>query len=309
VLLDIDGLRKDFQGAVALDGVSLQIPAGEIFALLGPNGAGKTTLIGCVCGLVKKTSGRIRLFGTDVDLNGIRPRYDVGLVPQEINFDPFFTVEEALQIQLGYYGRKRDDARVAEVLAALNLTSKAKAATRALSGGMKRRLLIAKALVHRPKLLFLDEPTAGVDVELRRDLWTYVRKLRAEGMTIVLTTHYLEEAEELADRVGVINEGKLLVVEQKTALMDRLGERRLEVRFASAVDDLPAPAEEAGLRLSPDGTRAVYLERPGARPANDVLRELYAAALPIAEVETRRARLEEVMLRVLKDRRALGSPS
>jgi ABC-2 type transport system ATP-binding protein len=303
VLLDIDSLRKAFGGAVALDSVSLQIPAGEIFALLGPNGAGKTTLIGCVCGLVRKTSGRIRLFGLDLDEDGIRPRYDVGLVPQEINFDPFFTVEEALQIQLGYYGRQRDDARIAEVLAALNLTAKAKAATRALSGGMKRRLLIAKALVHRPKLLFLDEPTAGVDVELRRDLWTYVCKLRAEGMTIVLTTHYLEEAEELADRIGVINEGKLLLVENKTALMDRLGERRLEVRFSSAVADLPEAAEQAGAQLSPDGTRAVYLERPGARPAGEVLKALYAASLPITEVETRRSRLEEVMLRVLREQR------
>jgi ABC-2 type transport system ATP-binding protein len=230
----------------------------------------------------------------------------VGLVPQEINFDPFFTVEEALQIQLGYYGRKRDDARIAEVLRALDLQGKAKASTRSLSGGMKRRLLIAKALVHRPKLLFLDEPTAGVDVELRRDLWAYVRRMRSEGMTIVLTTHYMEEAEELADRVGVINEGKLLVVEEKTSLMGRLGERRLEVRFRTPVEDLPDVSELAGARLSADGKLVTYVERTGARTAGEVLQDLYAASLPILDVETRRARLEEVMLRVLHSGQAPG---
>jgi ABC-2 type transport system ATP-binding protein len=301
-ILDIQDLRKEYAGAVALGGVSLQIQPGEIFALLGPNGAGKTTLIGCACGLVRKTSGKIRLLGVDLDRDPIRPRYDVGLVPQEINFDPFFTVEEALEIQLGYFGRRRDPARVAEVLEALDLKSKAKAATRALSGGMKRRLLIAKALVHRPKLLFLDEPTAGVDVELRRDLWAYVRRLRAEGMTIVLTTHYLEEAEELADRIGVIGEGRLLVVEAKASLMQRLGEHRLEVRFGQPVSVLPPNLVQAGARLAEDGMAASYLERPGSRPTGEILRELYAAALPIREVDSRRSKLEEVMLRILHER-------
>jgi ABC-2 type transport system ATP-binding protein len=300
-ILDIQDLRKEYPGAVALGGVSLQIQPGEIFALLGPNGAGKTTLIGCVCGLVRKTGGSIRLFGLDLDRHPIRPRYDVGLVPQEINFDPFFTVEEALEIQLGYYGRPRDPTRIAEVLEALDLKAKAKAATRQLSGGMKRRLLIAKALVHKPKLLFLDEPTAGVDVELRRDLWAYVRKLRAEGMTIVLTTHYLEEAEELADRIGVIGEGRLMVVEAKTSLMQRLGEHRLEVRFSQPVPVLPANLVQAGARLADDGMSVGYVERPGSRPTGDVLRELYASGLPIREVDSRRSKLEEVMLRILHD--------
>jgi ABC-2 type transport system ATP-binding protein len=301
-ILDIRDLRKEYGGAVALGGVSLQIQPGEIFALLGPNGAGKTTLIGCVCGLVRKSGGKIHLFGMDLDREPIRPRYDVGLVPQEINFDPFFTVEEALEIQLGYYGRRRDPARVAEVLDALDLKAKAQAATRTLSGGMKRRLLIAKALVHKPKLLFLDEPTAGVDVELRRDLWAYVRKLRAEGMTIVLTTHYLEEAEELADRIGVIGEGRLLVVESKVSLMARLGEQRLEVRFSQPVTVLPPSLSQAGATLAGDGMAASYLERPGTRPAGEILRELYAAGLPIREVDSRRSKLEEVMLRILHDR-------
>ena len=223
-VLEVDHLVKRYRDVTALAGVSLTIEAGEIFALLGPNGAGKTTLIGAVCGLVKKTSGSIVLFGVDLDQDPLRPRFDVGLVPQEINFDPFFTVSESLRIQLGYYARPPDEARIREVLEALSLTEKANAQTRALSGGMKRRLLIAKALVHRPKLVFLDEPTAGVDVELRRDLWAYVRRLRGEGTTVILTTHYLEEAEELADRVGIINSGRLLLVEEKVSLLRRMGE-------------------------------------------------------------------------------------
>jgi ABC-2 type transport system ATP-binding protein len=300
-VLDVEKLVKRYRDVVALDGVSLTIGAGEIFALLGPNGAGKTTLIGAVCGLVKKTSGRIRLFGVDLDQDALGPRFQVGLVPQEVNFDPFFTVSESLRIQLGYYGRPADEARIAEVLEALDLTAKADAQTRALSGGMKRRLLIAKALVHRPKLVFLDEPTAGVDVELRRDLWNYVRRLRAEGTTVVLTTHYLEEAEELADRVGIINEGRLLLVEDKLALMNRLGEKRLVVDFAQPVSGVPAAFAEGGA-LSEDGKSLVYTERPGRPRAGEVLRRLYAAGLPILEVETRVSKLEDVLLEVLHGR-------
>ncbi len=295
-VLHIRGLTKRYGSLIALDDVSLSIHAGEIFALLGPNGAGKTTLIGAVCGLVKKTSGRIVLFGKNLDQDPVGPRFAVGLVPQEVNFDPFFTVREALEIQLGFYGQPKDGRRIAEVLSALSLADKAESPTRSLSGGMKRRLLIAKALVHRPHLVFLDEPTAGVDVELRRDLWRYVRRLRDEGTTIVLTTHYLEEAEELADRIGIINEGRLLLVEQKASLMRRLGERRLEVRFRSKVDALPPGAGE----LSADGRSAVYVERPGGQPAGEVLSRLYAASLPIADVETRGSRLEDVLLFVLR---------
>jgi ABC-2 type transport system ATP-binding protein len=299
-VLHIQDLSKRYGTLTALAGVSLDIPEGEIFALLGPNGAGKTTLIGAVCGLVKKTSGTIHLFGQDLDQDPVRPRYKVGLVPQEVNFDPFFTVAESLHIQMGYYGQPRDDARVAEVLAALKLSDKANARTRALSGGMKRRLLIAKALVHRPKLVFLDEPTAGVDVELRRDLWSYVRRLRSEGTTIILTTHYLEEAEELADRVGLINEGKLQLIEEKASLMRRLGEKRLAVTFARKVDGLPEVAARAGALLSADGLQVSYLERPGQPASGEVLGALYAAGLPVAEVETRRSRLEDILLFVLR---------
>ncbi|MGQ0507166.1 MAG: ABC transporter ATP-binding protein [Myxococcaceae bacterium] len=297
---------KRYKALTALHDLSLDIQKGEIFALLGPNGAGKTTLIGAVCGLVKKTSGSVKVFGTELEADSVRLRADIGLVPQEINFDPFFTVREALELQLGYYGKRKDSARVDEVLAALNLTSKAESATRALSGGMKRRLLIAKALVHKPKLLFLDEPTAGVDVELRRDLWTYVRKLRAEGTTIVLTTHYLEEAEELADRVGIINEGKLLLVEEKNALMLRLGEKRLHVYFASPVGPLPADIE-SGAVFGPGRNELTYTERTGRPSAGDVLKALYSAQLPVSEVETRRSRLEDVLLMVLHA--AAGTPA
>ncbi|MBL8917193.1 MAG: ABC transporter ATP-binding protein [Archangium sp.] len=285
----------------ALDSVSLRIEAGEIFALLGPNGAGKTTLIGSVCGLVKKTSGRISLFGTDLDVDSLSPRYRVGLVPQEINFDPFFTVREALRIQQGYFGQRRDDARIDELLAALSLSSKADAQTRALSGGMKRRLLIAKALVHRPKLVFLDEPTAGVDVELRRDLWNYVRKLKAEGTTVVLTTHYLEEAEELADRVGVINGGKLLLVEEKAALMQRLGERSLTVKFTAPVAALPQGV--AGT-LASDSLSFSFVERSGTPRAAEVLSALFAAKLPVGDVAMQPAKLEDILVRVLSESRA-----
>ena len=266
-VLEVVGLVKQYGSMRALDGVSLRIEAGEIFALLGPNGAGKTTLIGAACGIVRKTSGKISLFGVDLDQDPITPRYRVGLVPQEINFDPFFTVRESLRIQQGYFGQAADDARVDELLAALSLTSKAEAQTRALSGGMKRRLLIAKALVHRPKLVFLDEPTAGVDVELRRDLWNYVRKLKASGTTVVLTTHYLEEAQELADRVGVIDKGKLLLLEEKTSLMQRLGHRQLVVRFASKVDTLPLGVVGT---LSEDRHELQFVERAGTQSSAQV---------------------------------------
>ncbi|WNG13937.1 ABC transporter ATP-binding protein [Cystobacter fuscus] len=307
--LELRGLSKTYGGnkLTALSDVTLSIRPGEIFALLGPNGAGKTTLIGSVCGLVKKTSGKVLVFGQDLDEDPVRPRYQVGLVPQEVNFDPFFTVAESLYIQQGYYGLPRDEARVKEVLAALNLSNKADSITRALSGGMKRRLLIAKALVHRPKLVFLDEPTAGVDVELRRDLWTYVRRLAAEGTTIVLTTHYLEEAEELADRVGVINEGKLLLVEDKTTLLRRLGEKRLIVTFTEPVTTPPESARQAGATLSADGLTLTYPEREGGLPGNDVLRLLYTQGFPVGNVETRSSRLEDILIEILRGKPAASA--
>ncbi|GMU60116.1 MAG: daunorubicin resistance protein DrrA family ABC transporter ATP-binding protein [Myxococcaceae bacterium] len=298
-VLEVSHLVKQYPSLTALDGVSLRIDEGEIFALLGPNGAGKTTLIGAVCGLVKKTRGTISLFGTDLDVDPLTPRYSVGLVPQEINFDPFFTVRESLDIQQGYFGQRADRARVDELLEAMSLTGKADSPTRTLSGGMKRRLLIAKALVHRPKLVFLDEPTAGVDVELRRDLWAYVRTLRRQGTTVVLTTHYLEEAEALADRVGIIDHGRLLLVEEKRLLLERLGERRLEVHFKEPVAALP-PAVVKG-ELSADGRHFTFTAAAGTESATEVLSLLFAAGLPVADVTMAPARLEDILLRVLKE--------
>jgi ABC-2 type transport system ATP-binding protein len=243
-VVSVRGVAKRYGAVEALAGVDLDIRPGEIFGLLGPNGAGKTTLIGIVCGIVRATAGTVTVLGRDVVADYRFTRRVVGLVPQEINFDPFFTVEEALRIQAGYHGVRLSEARLAEILDALDLTAKRKTMSRALSGGMKRRLLIGKALVHEPRVLFLDEPTAGVDVELRQQLWRYVRRLRAGGTTIVLTTHYLEEAEELADRVGLIDRGRLLLVEEKAALVARHPGKRLEDIYVSLVSRR-APGGEA----------------------------------------------------------------
>jgi ABC-2 type transport system ATP-binding protein len=228
-------LVKRYGPLTALAGVDLDIFEGEIFGLLGPNGAGKTTLISIVAGLARATEGTATVLGRDVVKDYRLTRRAVGLVPQEVNFDPFFTVEEALHFQAGYFGLRLSEARVVEILTALDLLPKRRVNARALSGGMKRRLLIAKALVHEPRVLFLDEPTAGVDVELRRALWAYVQRLRAGGTTVVLTTHYLEEAEALADRIGIINQGRLLLVEEKGSLLRRHGGRSLEEVYVELV--------------------------------------------------------------------------
>jgi ABC-2 type transport system ATP-binding protein len=234
-VVQIRGLTKRYGELLALDGVDLEIQAGEIFGLLGPNGAGKTTLIQLVTGLARATSGEVRVLGHDVVRDYRFTRRNVGLVPQEINFDPFFTVEEALRFQAGYFDVALTEERLVELLTALDLVAKRTTSARALSGGMRRRLLIAKALVHEPRVLFLDEPTAGVDVELRRALWAYVRTLRDRGTTVVLTTHYLEEAEALADRIGVIDRGRLRLVEEKAALLARSGGRSLEQIYVELV--------------------------------------------------------------------------
>ncbi|MBI5067199.1 MAG: ABC transporter ATP-binding protein [Deltaproteobacteria bacterium] len=227
-VVEIEGLRKRYGAVLALDRVDLEVRQGEIFGLLGPNGAGKTTLISIVAGLSRATEGSARVLGKDVVRDYRFTRRAVGLVPQEINFDPFFSVEEALRFQAGYFGVKLTGDRLEEILSALDLTEKRHTNARALSGGMKRRLLIGKALVHDPQVLFLDEPTAGVDVELRQQLWRYVRRLRERGTTVVLTTHYLEEAEELADRVAVIERGRLVLLEDKGTLMARNAGQRLQ---------------------------------------------------------------------------------
>ncbi len=235
VVLHCDHVTKRYDDLVAVDDVSLSVRQGEIFALLGPNGAGKTTLIHCISGLARQTSGTITVSGHDTLKDFRTTRQLIGLVPQEINYDPFFTPLESLTIQMGLMGVEPSRARAEELLETFSLTDKRDAYTRALSGGMKRRLLIAKALAHGPKLLFLDEPTAGVDVELRRELWDEVRALRERGTTIVLTTHYIEEAEMLADRVGIIHRGKLLLVENRDTLITQHNGKSLEDIFLDSI--------------------------------------------------------------------------
>jgi ABC-2 type transport system ATP-binding protein len=297
-VVTLRGLTKRFGAVEALAGVDLDVLPGEIFALLGPNGAGKTTLISIVAGLLRATSGEARVLGHDVVRDYRVTRRAVGLVPQELNFDPFFTVEEALRIQAGYFDVRLPEARLVEILEALDLASKRHANSRALSGGMKRRLLIGKALVHEPRVLFLDEPTAGVDVELRRALWRYVRLLRGRGTTIVLTTHYLDEAEELADRVGVIHRGRLLVVEEKEALLSRHGVRTIRLALAAPVTALPPALAALGARALAGGS-ALELELPPGGAAGPVLAAAAAAGLGVADVETRRTTLEDVFVRLV----------
>lgn len=258
-ILDIAGLTKVYPGGLkALDGVDLQIRRGEIFALLGPNGAGKTTLIGAVCGLVRTTGGTITAFGKDLAHDWRDARRRIGLVPQELGFDVFEKVERGVRYSRGLFGLPPDPARIEEVLRSLSLWDKRGEQIRALSGGMKRRVMIAKALSHDPELLFLDEPTAGVDVELRRDMWRQIAALRERGTTVILTTHYIEEAQEMADRVGVIDKGKLLLVDDKNAIMARLG--RTEARFELAQPLLAVPDSLCAypLHLEDDGRTLAY---------------------------------------------------
>jgi ABC-2 type transport system ATP-binding protein len=292
--LVLDGVTKRFGTRTAVDQVSLQIEEGEIFALLGPNGAGKTTLISCVTGLARATSGRIEVFGHDVVRAYRSTRRWVGLVPQEINFDPFFTPRESLLNQMGFMGCPPDPEWVDELLRTFALYDRREAYTRSLSGGMKRRLLVAKALVHRPRLLFLDEPTAGVDVQLRQDLWTEVLRLKREGTTIILTTHYLEEAQQLADRIGMIRDGRLLVVDDRANLMNRHHEAA-KVRLTLAGPLSRVPEGVQGVLSTPTELEAAWhtaeeLERVIARVRNHV---------DIVDLQVRQVTLEDVFLQMM----------
>lgn len=294
----LERVSKRYGKLLALDSVSLEIRAGEIFALLGPNGAGKTTLISIVAGLVRASEGRVTVLGKDVEHDYRDTRRSIGLVPQEINFDPFFTVEETLRIQAGYFGVRLSEERLTEILKALDLEPKRKSSPRSLSGGMRRRLLIGKALVHEPKVLFLDEPTAGVDVELRHSLWNYVRTLRDRGTTVVLTTHYLEEAEELAERVGVVDHGKLLIVDEKTALLERHASRELRAALAVRLDALPPSLAALGMTLEKDG-RSIHARAKPGETFGTVLAALAAAGITVTDVETARMGLEDVFVELL----------
>jgi ABC-2 type transport system ATP-binding protein len=300
-ILDIRGLSKTYKGGTtALAGVDLQIQRGEIFALLGPNGAGKTTLIGAVCGLVRPSGGTINAFGLDVARHWREVRRRVGLVPQELSFDMFDQVERSVSYSRGMFGCPPDTARIEEVLRSLSLWDKRKAKIRELSGGMKRRVMIAKALSHDPDLLFLDEPTAGVDVELRRDMWRQIGALRERGTTVILTTHYIEEAEEMADRVGVINQGRLLLVDDKDAIMGKLGRTEARITLAEPLAELPTPLQRFAVTLE-DGGRTLHYRGgdgtgKGKREVADILRALVAEGITFEAIDTRETSLEEIFV-------------
>ncbi|MGP1355515.1 ABC transporter ATP-binding protein [Roseicyclus sp.] len=297
-ILTIDRLSKTYEGGfTALDAVSLEIREGEILALLGPNGAGKTTLIGAVCGLVQPTGGRVLVAGHDTQSDYRAARDLIGLVPQEINLEPFEKVITTVRFSRGLFGKRRDDALIERILRQLSLWDKRDSPIRALSGGMKRRVLIAKALSHEPRILFLDEPTAGVDVELRRDMWEVVRKLKEDGVTIILTTHYLEEAEAMADRIGVISKGRILLVEEKAALMKRLGRKEMVIELREPVAEVPDALGHHDLRMTGEGhlvyTYDTQAERTGI---TRLLADIQAAGLHLSDVETRQSSLEEIFV-------------
>jgi ABC-2 type transport system ATP-binding protein len=298
-MISIAAVTKRYKsGLVALDAVDLEIAKGEIFALLGPNGAGKTTLIGVVCGSVSMTSGKVSIDGHDVVHDYRAARSIVGLVPQEIALDIFTTVHRAATFSRGLFGRAPDPAYIEQLLHELSLWDKRDSRIVELSGGMKRRVMIAKALSHQPDVLFLDEPTAGVDVNLRRDMWTLVRRLRSEGVTVILTTHYIEEAEEMADRVGVINNGRIMLVEDKVALMRKLGKRRLTLALQKPL--LALPNELAGwpLELEDDGRRLSYRFSAGAEDTGvpTLLRRLNEIGVDFKDLETSTTSLEDIFV-------------
>ena len=258
-IISIRNLSKKYsEGPEALSDVTLDIMEGEILALLGPNGAGKTTLISAVCGLVQPTGGTVTVAGHDIITDYRAARSQIGLVPQDISIEPFERVINTTRFSRGLFGKPRDDAHIEQVLKALSLWDKRNARNMELSGGMKRRVLIAKALAHEPRILFLDEPTAGVDVALRKDMWELVRRLRADGVTIILTTHYIEEAEEMADRIGIIDKGRLLLVEEKAKLMHQLGRKTLCLFLQEPLDKVPEALVAYGLKLGDDGRTLIY---------------------------------------------------
>jgi len=305
-ILSIHELCKTYSGGrQALDKVSLEIRRGEIFALLGPNGAGKTTLIGIVCGLVNPTSGRVLADGHDVVRDFRAARHSIGLVPQELTTDAFETVWATLSFSRGLFGRAPDPAHLERVLRSLALWDRKDAKIATLSGGMKRRVMIAKALSHEPRILFLDEPSAGVDVELRRDMWNVVRSLRESGVTIILTTHYIEEAEQMADRIGIINHGQLIVAEEKTRLMRQLGSRQLTLHLTKPLDAVPATLAPYGLSLGKDGTELIYqYEKDGGQERiAELLRAVNDTGVPFKDLETSESSLEEIFVSLVSSRR------
>lgn len=303
-VVSIQNLGKTYDtGYEALKDVSLDIKRGEIFALLGPNGAGKTTLIGTVCGLVQPTSGRILVGGFDVVTEFRGARSLIGLVPQELTTDRFETVWDTVSYTRGLFGKPRNDAHIEKVLRDLSLWDKRNNKLMTLSGGMKRRVLIAKALSHEPEILFLDEPTAGVDVELRKGMWHLVRKLREQGVTVILTTHYIEEAEEMADRVGVITGGRIILVEDKVTLMRKLGKKSLSITLQAPLETVPPALSSLGLALASDGSELTYSYDAGSERTGiaSLIAALNAEGISIRDLSTQQSSLEDIFIQLVKE--------
>ncbi|MFX1673448.1 ABC transporter ATP-binding protein [Paraburkholderia sp. A2WS-5] len=298
--IEIRNVKKRYKELQALKGVSFTVEEGEFFGLLGPNGAGKTTLISCLAGLARADEGSITVRGHDVVSDYRNARRNLGVVPQELVFDPFFTVRETLRIQSGYFGLRNNDAWIDEIMANLDLTEKADVNMRALSGGMKRRVLVAQALVHRPPVIVLDEPTAGVDVELRQTLWKFIARLNREGHTIVLTTHYLEEAEELCDRIAMLRRGEVVALERTSTLLQRFAGTQLFVRFSEGVLPTELRALEVDTSNLPNGRERQHLLRLASYDEVERILSLCRAnGCKLEEVEVRKADLEDVFVQVM----------
>ena len=304
-VIEVQSLAKIYAGGFeALRAVDLEIEDGEILALLGPNGAGKTTLISIICGIVTPTAGSVKVAGHDIIADYRVTRELIGLVPQELTLGAFDSVWNTVNFSRGLFGKQPDPAYIEQLLKDLSLWDKRDNELRTLSGGMKRRVLIAKALSHEPRILFLDEPTAGVDVELRQDMWKIVRQLNDSGVTIILTTHYIEEAEEIADRVGVINHGKLLLVDDKQQLMHQLGRKQLMIELKHAIDTVPATLAEYDLERSADGSCLTYTydtqgERTGITP---LLQDLHEAGLALKDLKSSQSSLEEIFVSLVSSK-------
>ena len=301
-VIQIKNLEKSYKGGFqALKDINLDIDRGEIFALLGPNGAGKTTLISIVCGIVNATAGSVKVAGFDINTDFRETRSRIGLVPQELTTDAFETVWATVSFSRGLFGKPKDPAHIEKILKQLTLWDKRDDKIRTLSGGMKRRVLIAKALSHEPSILFLDEPTAGVDVELRKDMWNVVRGLRDSGVTIILTTHYIEEAEMMADRIGVIRKGEIILVEDKKTLMQKLGQKQLSILLQSKLDSMPVDLQKHDLTLSEDGQKLVftYDTRAGRTGITGLLADLNKAGIRFNDIETSERSLEDIFVKLV----------
>ena len=303
-IIEISELTKRYQsGHVALSKASLNVNKGEVLALLGPNGAGKTSLISIVCGLVRPTSGRIHVSGLDIERDFRRTRAMVGLVPQELSLEPFETVEGAVTFSRGLFGKRRNPDHVEKLLRQLSLWDKRRQEVRELSGGMKRRVLIAKALSHEPSILFLDEPTAGVDVNLRRDMWNMIADLKQSGVTIVLTTHYIEEAEFIADRIAVLNKGSILLVEETQKLVRRLGGKRIQIDFSNKVAMLPKSFDQLDISLASDGLSLTCSidSQSGERDLSKLIKAFNTEGIGIRDITTSQSTLEDIFLRLIAE--------